>query len=194
MATEEKATVGERAKVGHKAVLILAEYDSPGACLHAAEALRDAGYQMFDVHTPFPVHGMDKAMGMRPSVLGWIVLAMGLTGLTAAAAMIIWMNGIDYPLVIGGKPPISYPSMVPVCFELTVLFSAFGAVFGMLGLNKLPRHHHPVFESERFRAATDDRFFVSVESEDPKFDEKKTRELLESTHPIHIEVIEEEVS
>jgi hypothetical protein len=193
MATVEKTTLPED-EGPRRISLLLAEFDTPGACLHAAEKLRDAGYKYFDAHTPFPVHGMDAAMGMRPSVLGWIVLVMGITGLTAAATMILWMNGIDYPLIIGGKPPGSIPSMVPVCFELTILFSAFGAVFGMLGLNKLPRHHHPVFESERFRAATDNKFFVSVESDDPKFDPAKTRELLESAKATHIEQIEEEVA
>lgn len=172
-------------------VLLLAEYDTPAACVHAAEKLRDGGYTRFDAHTPFPVHGMDKAMGLKDSRLGWIVLVMGLTGFVSAAAMMIWMNGIDYPIVVGGKPPNSIPSLVPVCFELTVLFSAFGAVFGMLGLNGLPRHHHPLFESDRFRAATNDKFFLSVEYADPKFDETATRELLESAHATHIEIIED---
>ncbi len=176
---------------GGSPAILLAEFDTPAACVHAAEKLRDGGYTRFDAHTPFPVHGMDKAMGLPDSKLGWIVFGMGLTGFTAAVSMMVWMNGIDYALVIGGKPPISLPSMVPVAFELTVLFSAFGAVFGMLGLNRLPRHHHPLFESERFRAATDDKFFVSVEYADPKFDEKATRELLESAHPTHIEIIED---
>lgn len=178
----------------HKASLMLAEFDTAGACLHAAEALRDAGYSYFDTHTPFPVHGMDRAMGLKDSKLGWIVFVMGITGFTAAVSMMAWMNGIDYPIVIGGKPPMSWPSMVPVAFELTVLFSSFGAVFGMFGLNKLPRHNHPVFESERFKAATTDKFFVSIESEDPKFDEMKTRELLEKAHATHVETIQEVVS
>jgi hypothetical protein len=179
---------------GRKVAILLAEFDTPGGAMHAAEKLRDAGYSFFDAHTPFPVHGMDRAMGMRDSRLGWIVLAMAITGFSCAAAMITYMNGIDYPLVIGGKPPISIPSMVPVCFELTILFSAFGAVFGMFGLNKLPRHHHPLFESERFKAATDDKFFISVEAHDPKFDDVRTRELLNSAHPVAIESIMEEIS
>lgn len=177
-----------------KSYLMLAEFNTPGECMHAAEKLRDAGYTAFDVHTPFPVHGMDGAMGLKPTPLGWIVLAMGLTGLTSAVAMIAWMNGVDYPIVVGGKPPISFPSMVPVGFELTVLFSAFGAVFGMFGLNKLPRHHHPVFESDRFRAATDNKFFVSVESADPKYNADETRALFESAHAENVEVIEEDAS
>ncbi len=175
-------------------VLLLAEYDTPGQCMKAAEKLRDAGFKHFDTHTPFPIHGMDAAMGMRDSKLGLIVFAMAMTGLTAGISMITYMNGIDYPLIVGGKPAISIPSYVPVCFELTVLFSAFGSVFGMLGLNRLPRHHHPVFESDRFRAATDDKFFVSVEYADPKFDEEATTALLGSAGANHIEIIEDNAS
>lgn len=187
----ENPTDAER---GRRTVLLLAEFDTPGGCMHAAEKLRDSGYQLFDTHTPFPVHGMDAAMGLKDTKLGWIVLALALIGLTGAVSMMYYMNGYDYPLVIGGKPPGSLPSMVPVAFELTVLFSSFGALFGMLGLNRLPRHNHPVFESERFRAATDDKFFVSVEADDPHFDEAKTRALLEAAHATHVETIEEEVA
>lgn len=174
--------------------LMLAEFNSPGECLHAAEKLRDGGYTAFDVHTPFPVHGMDKAMGLKDSPLGWIVLAMGLTGLTTAIAMMVWMNGIDFPIVVGGKPPISFPSMVPVGFELTVLFSAFGAVFGMFGLNKLPRHNHPVFNSEKFKSSTVDKFWVSIDTADPKFHEDRTRALMESAAAAHVEFVEEDPS
>ncbi|WP_394837084.1 DUF3341 domain-containing protein [Pendulispora rubella] len=175
--------------------LLLAEYRTPGECLHAAEKLRDAGYTKFDAHTPFPVHGMDRAMGMPDSKLGWIVIAMGLTGTTLAFTMMHWMNNIDYPIIIGGKPAgiASIPSMIPIMFELTILLSAFGAVFGMFGLNRLPRHHHPVFESDRFRAFSNDKFFLSVEVEDPKFKLDRTRELLDKTHPSHVELVEEEV-
>src|SRR5687768_5121585 len=123
--TETRHAEGTDAR---RPALMLAEFDTPGACMHAAEALRDAGYRLFDAHTPFPVHGMDRAMGLSDSKLGWIVLAMGTTGLAIAFTMMIGMNGIDYPIVIGGKPPISVPSMIPIAFELTVLFSAFGAV------------------------------------------------------------------
>jgi Protein of unknown function (DUF3341) len=175
-------------------VVYLAEFETPDSIIHAAEKVRDAGYEKWDVHTPYPVHGMDAAMGLGDSRLGWIVLLCGLTGVTAAVTMIQWMNGIDYPLVIAGKPPDAIPSMVPIMFELTVLLSAFGAVFGMLGLNELPKHHHPVFYSDRFEAFSHDKFFISIEVEDKNFDEKKTRELLESAHPSHIELVEEEVA
>jgi hypothetical protein len=175
--------------------LMLAEFRSAHDVLHAAEKVREAGYIRWDTHTPFPVHGMDKAMGLKDSRLGWIVLVFALTGLSCAFLMMQWMNGIDYPTVVGDKPPAApetLPSMVPIMFELTILFSAFGAVFGMFGLNGLPRHHHPVFVSDRFRLASDDRFFLSIEAEDPKFDLEKTRELLQGAHAAHVEVLEEE--
>lgn len=165
--------------------------------LHAAEKVREAGYQNWDTHTPFPVHGMDKAMGLGDSRLGWIVICCAVTGLSGAVLMMHWMNGVDYELIIGDKPgglPGTLPSMVPIMFELTVLLSAFGAVFGMLGLNRLPQHHHAVFESDRFRSASDDKFFISIEAEDPKFDVDKTRALLEKAHAAHVELVEEDVS
>lgn len=185
----EKKPSGEK-----RPVLLLAEFDTPAQIMHAAEKVRDEGFTRWDVHTPFPVHGMDKAMGMGDSKLGWIVAVMAATGFVSAFAMIYYMNVVDYPLIIGGKPPLALPSIAPVAFELTILFSAFGAVFGMFGLNKLPRHHHPVFYSERFARASDDKFFVSIEVDDPKFNEKKTRALLEEAHAKHVEIIEEEVA
>jgi hypothetical protein len=175
--------------------VILAEFDTAHDVLHAAEAVQKGGYKKWDVHTPFPVHGMDRAMDLPDSRLGWIVLAFALTGLSGAFVMMHWMNGVDYITVVGDKPPgapQALPSMVPILFELTILLSAFGAVLGMFGLNQLPRHNHPVFESERFRAASIDKFFISIEAEDPKFDVVKTRELLEGIHAAHVEVIEEE--
>jgi Protein of unknown function (DUF3341) len=177
--------------------VILAEFDSAHDVLHAAEKVRDAGYARWDTHTPFPVHGMDRAMGLRDSRVGWIVITFALTGLTIAFVMMHWMNGVDYPLVIGDKPggaPGTLPSMVPILFELTVLLSAFGAVLGMFHLNRLPRHHHAVFESDRFRKASDDRFFISIDADDPKFDVEKTRALLERARATFVEVIEEDES
>lgn len=185
--TREHRDVGEN----EAPALLLAEFDTPADCLHAAEALRDAGYKDFDTHTPFPIHGMDAAMGMGDSKLGLIVFPIGLLGTSLALLMMHWMNNIDYPIIIGGKPAslASIPSMVPIMFELTILLSAFAAVFGMLGLNKLPRHHHPIFNSERFAAFSNDKFFVSVESTDPKWSTDKTRTLLEGLHPKSLELV-----
>jgi hypothetical protein len=176
-----------------RTALLIAQFDSTAGVVHAAEKVRDAGYTKWDTHTPFPIHGMDRAMGMSDSRLGWIVLGAALTGLTGAFTMMYWMNGIDYRIVVGGKPPEALPSMVPVMFELTILLSAFGAVLGMFHLNGLPRHNHPIFESDRFKSASDDKFFLSIEAEDPKFNLQKTRALLESAHATFVEVIEEEV-
>jgi hypothetical protein len=110
--------------------------------------------------------------------------------------MMHWMNGVDYVTIVGDKPagaPGTLPSMVPIMFELTVLFSAFGAVLGMFHLNGLPRHHHSIFESDRFKSASDDKYFISIEAEDPKFDVSAARALFEGAHASHIEVIEEEL-
>lgn len=192
---ETKAT--SAAKSAPAPALMLAEFGSAHDVLHAAERVRAAGYVRWDTHTPFPVHGMDRAMGLSDSRLGWIVLACALTGLTGAFVMMHWMNGVDYPTVVGDKPPgapQTVPSMVPILFELTILLSAFGALIGMLHLNRLPRHNHPLFGSERFRAFGDDKFFISIEADDPKFDTVKTRELLEAIHAAHVEVIEEEAA
>lgn len=171
--------------------LLLAEFDTPAQCLHAAEKLRDAGYTQFDTHTPFPVHGMDAAMGMKDSKLGAIVFPIGLAGTTLAVSMMHWMNNIDYPIIIGGKPASlsSLPSMVPIMFELTILLSAFATVFGMFHLNRLPRHHHPIFNSDRFASFSNDKFFVSVESGDPKWNLERTKKLLESCTPASLELV-----
>jgi hypothetical protein len=173
--------------------LILAEFDKPEDLMHAAEKVRDAGYKSWDVHTPYPMHGMDAAMGLGDSKLGWVVFIMGLTGLASAFTLMYWANAIEYPIIIGGKPPFSLPSMVPIMFELTILFSALGCFFGMMAFNQLPRHHHPVFESDRFKAFSNDKFFISVEAQDPQFDVSHTRRFLESLHPAHVELVEEEV-
>jgi hypothetical protein len=172
--------------------LYLAEFETADDIIAAAERVREAGYEKWDVHTPYPVHGMDQAMGLSDSRLGWIVLVCGLTGLSLAVLMIQWMNGYDYPLVIGGKPPDAFAAMVPIMFELTVLISAFGTVFGMLGLNEIPKHNHPVFVSQRFEACSTDKFFVSIEAQDKQFDVDRTRSFLESLHPSYIELVREE--
>jgi hypothetical protein len=185
MATETKETHD----ADETPALLLAEFNTPGEVLHAAEKFRDAGYTQFDTHSPFPIHGMDAAMGMKDSKLGLIVFPVALTGTTLAFLMMWWMNGVDYPLVIGGKPPYSLPSQVPIMFELTILFSAFSTVFGMFHLNRLPRHHHPIFNSERFKAFSDDKFFLSVESNDPKWNLERTKALLESAHASHVELV-----
>ena len=171
--------------------ILLAEFESAHDLLKAAEKVRDAGYKKWDCHTPVPVHGLDRAMGLRRTILPWICLGGGLTGCAIALVMQLWMNGIDYRLIVSGKPFFSVPANIPITFELTVLLAAFGAFFGMLILNNLPLHYHPLHRSERFRRATSDRFFISIEADDPAFDGEKTEAFLKSLGPSHMEVVSE---
>ena len=159
---------------------LLTEFESPSLLMEAVEQVRDEGFKNWDVHTPFPVHGMDDAMGIKGTQLPFIVLICGLTGLGLATLMQWWMNAIDYPFVISGKPLFGLPANIPVMFELTVLLSAFGAFFGMWILNDLPKLYHPLFTNKRFRRATQDRFYIVIEARDPAFDPVKTREFLAS--------------
>ena len=158
---------------------LLAEFKTPAEIYEAAAQVKEKGYRHFDCHTPFPVHGMEKAMGLGDSHVGWIVLFSGMTGGALGLLLQWWTSAVDYPLIIGGKPFFSYQAFVPVTFELTILLSAFGAVFGMLALNRLPRLYHPVFKVPEFRRASDDRFFISIEARDPRFDLEETRQFLE---------------
>jgi hypothetical protein len=157
---------------------LLAEFRTVPALFHACEQVRDAGFTRWDAHTPFPIHGIDKAMGLKRSPLPWLVLASALAFAAGGFALQTWVHSIEYPLVISGKPFFTWPAYVPVTFELGVLGGALAAVFGMLGLNRLSMHNHPLFTSERFERATDDRFFISIEAADPKFDAAATADLL----------------
>lgn len=159
---------------------LLAEFDNPDDLVAAAEQVRKAGYTRWDVHTPFPVHGLDEAMGIRATRLPWIVLAAGLSGTALAVLLQWWTNAVDYRFIISGKPYFSLPANIPVTFELTVLFAAVTAFAGMLALNGLPQLYHPLFANDRFRRATSDRFFVVIEADDPQFDPKRTHDLLVS--------------
>jgi hypothetical protein len=160
---------------------ILAEYDSPGGIFHACEQVRDAGFRRFDSYTPFPVHGLDKAMGLGPSYLPWLVLFAGITGATLAMGFMIWTSAYDYPLNIGGKPTFSIPAFIPVTFEVTILFSGLTAVFGMFFLNRMPVYHHPLFDIAKFAKVTDDKFFLMIEARDKKYDRNKVIEFLNNT-------------
>ena len=170
---------------------IVAEFENPADAMHAAEKVRDTGFRKWDVFTPFPVHGMDKAMGIKNSKVGWFSFIGGVTGYTSGMLMIWWMNAVDYPIIIGGKPMFSPFGAFPPCYELTILFGAFGALFGMLFLNRLPRLYHPLLKNRRFALATHDRFYVVIETADAKYSETETRKLLESLGSRHIELVEE---
>jgi len=170
---------------------LLAEYETAAEIKKAAVAVRDAGYEHWDVFTPFPIHGMDDAMGLRGSKVGWFTFVGGVIGFSTGMVMIWFLNGFDYPLAVGGKPLFSPVSAFPVSYELTILLGAFGSILGMLLTNRLPRWHHPVFNSERFNRVTHDRFFVLIECRDPKYHPERTRQLLEKTGCRHVELVEE---
>lgn len=168
---------------------ILAEFRNPKELTDVARKMVESGYTKFDTFSPFPIHGMDKAMNLKKSKLGWIVLLHGLVGFTGAISMMYFMAVVDYPINISGKPFLNGPAWVPITFELTVLLSAFGAVFGMFFLNGLPKLHNPLFNVDRFKKVTDDGFFAYIEAEDSLFEAEKVRKLFEEAGATHIEEV-----
>ena len=170
---------------------LLAEYPNSGALYHAAEKVRDAGYSAWDCYSPFPVHGLENAMGAPRSKVPYIVAIMAFSGAALGFLLQYWTSVIAYPLIISAKPFNSYQAFVPVTFEAGILLGSFGAVFGMLGLNRLPQHYHSLFKSERFARVTDDGFFLAIESRDPKYDAETTRTLLEGTGATAVEEVED---
>jgi Protein of unknown function (DUF3341) len=157
---------------------LIATFDSPAAVMHAAEQVRDAGYRRWDVITPFPIHGIDKAMGVGRSRVPRISLAGGITGFCTGMSMIWFMDKFDYPITVGGKPLFSPLFAFPVSYELTILFTAFATIGGMFVLNGLPMHYHPVLNYDQIRRGTDDLFFIVIEKADPRFNAENTRALL----------------
>jgi hypothetical protein len=168
---------------------LLAEYDSPRALYHACEKVRDAGYRQWDAHSPFPIHGLEKAMGLGRSRLPYVTLLFGLTGAIGGMTLQIWANGVAYPLIISGKPYFNWQPYVPITFECGVLLAALSTVFGMFAFNKLPMFFHPLFSVDRFERVTDDGFFLSVEAWDAKFDAAKTKGLLEATGATRVDLV-----
>jgi mono/diheme cytochrome c family protein len=157
---------------------VLAEFSGPDALIAAAAKVRQAGYEDFDAHSPFPVHGIDPAVGIRRTPLPWLVLMAGIAGGIIALLMQWWTNAVDYPLIISGKPLFSLPALIPVAFELIVLLSAFAAFLGVFALTGLPVFGHALFSRDRFRKATTNGFFISVDAEDDKFDQAALSQLL----------------
>ena len=171
---------------------LMAVFDTPGDAMRAAEQVRDAGYSKWDVHTPYPVHGMDAAMGISNSKVGWFTFIGGATGYTTGMIMIWWMNAFDYKIVIGGKPMFSPFYAFPVSYELTILLASFGSLIGMFLLNRLPRLHHPLLKNRRFcQGASHDKYILVIETADPKFNAEETRKLLASVGSKHIEMVED---
>ncbi len=158
---------------------LLAEFDQADTVLNAAQQAYAAGYRQMNAYTPFPLEGISAALGQRPTRLPWLVLLGGLTGGSAAYFMLYYACVISYPLNVGGRPMHSWPSFIPITFEMTVLGAAFAAFFGMLALNGLPHPNHPLFEVPAFSLATRDRFFLCIQVRDPLFDLEQTRRFLE---------------
>lgn len=184
-----------------KLFAVVAEFDNVDDVMSAARTVRDAGYKRWDIHSPFPIHGLDPEMGIQRTILPYIVFVCGLSGVSLGAFLTIWsmtdpfsipspwgpIEGYEY--LISGKPSNSIPAYIPVWFELTILLSAFGAFFGMWALNLLPKHYHPLQNHPTMHRATDDRFFVVIEARDQQFDEQKVTELLDGMQPLSLEKV-----
>src|SRR5215210_4714307 len=140
---------------------IMAEFADPAAISKAAEKIRDAGFSRWDVYAPVPIHGIDEAMGMPRSKVAWVVGIGAFLGVTGAMTMQWWMLGVDYQIRVAAKPFFAWEQYLPITFELGVLLSAFGALFGMLAINKLPMWYHPLLRKERFLRVSDDRFIIA---------------------------------
>lgn len=188
---EIKATMGIYESDDRQVYGLLAEFSNPNELMHAAEAVRERGYTHFDAHSPFPIHGMDRAMGLGNSKVGFFALGGGFTGLALGYWLQWWTAAVDYPLNISGKPFFAIEPSVPIMFELVILFSAFGAIAGMLALNGLPRPYNPLFYSERFKRVSDDGFFIQIAASDPQFDTEKTARALREIGALHVEIIED---
>jgi hypothetical protein len=190
---EVKASMGIYESDADQVYGLLAEFPNPGVLLDAAEATRKEGYRHFDAHSPFPIHGMDDAMGLGNAVgVGVSTFFGGLTGFVTACLLQWWTGAVDYPLNISGKPFFAVEPSVPIMFELTVLFAGFGAVAGMLALNGLPRPYNPLFYSDRFEGVTDDRFFLHVAASDEQFDAEETAKMLRDLGAVHIELVQDD--
>ena len=170
---------------------LMAEFDTTTDIVKAAEKVRDAGFTKTDAFSPFPIHEMDEALGIKRSILPYLVFAGGITGLLLGIGMQYYMSVIDYPTMVGGRPHFSLPAFIPPAYELTILLAAFTAVFGMILLNGLPRPYHPVFNIARFSLASRDKFFLLIETEDPKFNYEETKKFMESLNPQEVFDVED---
>jgi ActD protein len=171
---------------------VVAEFETPSGAYHAAEKIRDAGYKRWDVYSPFPIHGIEEAMGIKRTKLPLFVAAVGFTGAGLGLLLQYWVTASDFPLVVQGKPYGAWEPFVPIMFEMGILPAAFAAIFGMLALNGLPRFHHPLLARESFWRVSDDRFYICIEAEDPKFDAAQVKTLLESAGSSNVDLVEDD--
>lgn len=169
---------------------IMGVYTDPNKVIKAAGQIRMAGYKKFDFHTPYPLHGLDDAMGIRKTVLPYISLAAGLLGSAMAIHMQWWTGAVDYKLVIGGKPLFAIESSVPIMFELTVLLCAVATVVAMFAMNGLPKWFNRYQNDPHFLLSTDDAFVVTIDSDDPQFHGERTKEFLESLGAAQVRLVE----
>jgi hypothetical protein len=170
---------------------LLAEFPDVDSVAGAARKVRADGYKVWDVHSPFPIHGIDAIIGIRPTILPWIILMGGVSGLTFGLALQWYCNAHDYQFMVSGKPLFSLPANIPIIFECTVLFSALTAVFAMLGLNRLPLLYNPLFKIRNFKRVTDDKFFIVIAAADRKFNAEETASFLTSIGATSVERIED---
>ncbi len=170
----------------------LAEFDNEHDLMSAARKVRDSGYTKTDAYTPFAVHGIDEALGIKPTILPFIVLSCAICGLFLAIGFQCWSNGYDYKYIISGKPFLSIPAFIPVTFETTVLFSTVSTFFAMWLLNRLPTFSNPLFANPKFDRVTNDRFFLHVDSRDKYYNRESVRELLAGTNPLSLEEVIED--
>jgi hypothetical protein len=168
----------------------MAQFDSPSTLVAAARETYAAGYRRINGYSPFPIEELSDAIGFKRTTLPLIVLAGGIIGAVGGFFMQYWMEVIDYPINVGGKPFNSWPAFIPITFECTVLCAALAAVFGMLALNKLPQPYHPVFNAPNFALATRDSFFLVIEANDPKFDHDEAMRFLKSLEAREVNDVE----
>lgn len=185
-----------------KPFALVAEFGTVAKVMQAAERVRDANYTVWDVHSPMPIHGINKCMGLRPTILPWITLAHGLAGGILGLLMVWWINAVSLPglpstlqgytFLLSGKPMFSLPANIPVIFEMTILFAAIGTLLGLLGLNKQPMYSNPLAASRLMLRATADRFLIVIDAEDPLFELEQTAGFLKSLEPEALELVMED--
>ena len=171
---------------------LMAEFSTPGDLLRAGEKLRAEGYNKWEAFTPFPIHGLDKVMGYRNSLVGWVALAGGAFMFVQIFGLIWFTNAFDYPVMVGGKPLFSAPMTFVPSYIMMIMGAAGGALIGMFAINQLPRLHHPLLFKKRFEGASRDKFIIVVGANDEKFCASETKQLLETIGGVNIEIVEDQ--